>query len=145
MTKDLVTIVYFSSARHRFNEIALVDLLRVARRNNERDGITGMLLYHDGNFIQAIEGPPDAVVQTFARIRTNPAHDGVISIGPLPLEERQFPTWTMGFLASTQLPADAQRSINKFLNGRWQSDERIRESVAWSLLKTFRQGLPSAA
>lgn len=107
-------MVYFSSARPLFDEIALVNLLRVARRNNERDEITGMLLYHDGNFIQAIEGPPNAVVKTFARIRMNPAHDGVISIGPLPLEERQFPKWTMGFLASTTLPADAQRSINRF-------------------------------
>jgi hypothetical protein len=144
MNADLVSLVYFSNARRRFDDAALLELLRVARANNARDGITGMLLYHDGNFIQAIEGPLAAVERTFARIRANDAHDGVVATRPMPVKERQFADWSMGFLASGALSADARRTVNDFLR-RPPAGEPIANSVAWTMLRAFRDGIARAA
>jgi Sensors of blue-light using FAD len=143
MPADLVSLVYFSHARRRFDEAALLALLRVARANNARDGITGMLLYHDGNFIQALEGPRAAVERTFARIRANEAHDGVVATSVMPIDARQFAEWSMGFLASSALSAEEKRSVNDFL--RKPAGETIGHSVAWSMLATFRNGIARAA
>jgi len=145
MTGNLATIVYFSHAARIFDDAALMELLAVSRRNNQRDGITGMLLYHDGNFIQALEGPPDSVARTFARIGKDPDHDGIISTGTLPVETRQFADWSMGFLAGNSLPANVRDSVGEFLRQGADDDDRITKSVAWSLLKIFREGLPGAS
>ena len=141
---DLVSLVYFSNARRRFDEAALLELLSVARANNARDGITGMLLYHDGNFIQAIEGPREAVERTFARIRADDAHVGVVATRPMPIRERQFADWSMGFLASRTLSVEAKQIINDFLRHP-RAGEAIASSVAWTMLRTFRDGIDRAA
>lgn len=45
-------LVYLSSAVELFREEELKDLLATSRLNNEKLHVTGMLLYHEGNFIQ---------------------------------------------------------------------------------------------
>src|ERR1700761_501650 len=130
---DLFGLVYFSNARRRYDDAALLDLLRVARRNNQRDQITGMLLYHDGNFVQALEGAQVDVQRVFNRIREDVAHDGVISTPLIPIDARQFPDWRMGFLVSGALSADARREIDNFLSDPRGSDDQISISAAWKL------------
>jgi Sensors of blue-light using FAD len=64
----LRTIVYVSSATHRLSEAEMEALLLDARERNQRHGITGILLYGEGNFMQCIEGLPDDVELIYARI-----------------------------------------------------------------------------
>jgi hypothetical protein len=144
MSGDLVTLVYFNHARRPLDETELLDLLTVARRNNQQNGITGMLLYHDGDFVQALEGPKAVVEAIFERIGVDPAHDGVISTGIAPIKERQFPEWSMGFLPTTALSEVARHSVNAFLKDGRAGGKETTESFAWSLLKTFREGLARA-
>ena len=40
-------IVYTSSSTRLMSEKRLQELLAVSRRNNQRDGISGLLIYHD--------------------------------------------------------------------------------------------------
>lgn len=141
--QDLVSLVYFSHACRRYNEAALLDLLRVSRANNARDGITGMLLYDDGNFIQALEGPRATVERTFARIGKDPNHAGIMTTRIIPIEQRQFADWSMGFLTSGSLSAEARAAINDFL--RSPRDGAIPNSFAWSMLATFRNSAARAA
>ncbi len=54
-------LVYVSSAVRPFSRVDLDDLLATSRANNARVGITGMLLYKDGNFMQVLEGDEEAV------------------------------------------------------------------------------------
>lgn len=42
-------------------------MLAKSRSNNVRDGISGMLLYRDGDFLQVLEGPEDKVRAAFDR------------------------------------------------------------------------------
>lgn len=141
MSGDLVTLVYFSHARRPLDETELLDLLTVSRRNNQQNGITGMLLYADGNFVQALEGPKAAVEAIFERISVDPAHSGIVSTGIVPIKERQFGEWSMGFLPVTALPEVARHSVNAFLKDGRAGGKNTTDSFAWSLLKTFRAGL----
>jgi hypothetical protein len=145
MPDSLVTIVYFSHASREYDHSALLDLLTLSRRNNRRDDITGMLLHHDGNFVQALEGPPDSVARTFARIGADSGHDGIISTGTIPVQERQFPNWSMGFHAAESLPQNVRDSVSHFLGRGGDSGREMTKSVAWSLLKAFRAGLSGAS
>ncbi len=93
----LSTIVYVSSAAPGFQQEELNDILTSARRNNAFSGVTGMLLFAEGNFFQVLEGPDKIVEETFSRIKLDSRHTGIIMLLRTAIEERSFPDWTMGF------------------------------------------------
>lgn len=93
----MLSLVYVSSATSALSEADLVALLRQCRDKNGKLDITGMLLYKDGNFMQALEGPDDAVRQLFEIISADSRHRGVIRLLERQIEQRQFPEWTMAF------------------------------------------------
>ncbi len=101
-------IVYVSSARDLLSHDDLLGVLRVSRRNNAAVGVTGALLYTDGNFMQVLEGPREAVMETFDRIERDARHRGVLVMLRQEIEEREFPEWSMGFRTLDGLaPEDA--------------------------------------
>ena len=90
-------LVYASSASDAFDVKDLDAILAASRRNNARAGLTGMLLFADGGFIQALEGSRDAVEQTYQRILDDPRHGGVQELFRGETNARQFPDWSMGY------------------------------------------------
>lgn len=56
-----------------------------------------MLLYSDGRFVQALEGPEDAVRALYARIQRDPRHARVLTVRAGPGPRRYFADWSMGF------------------------------------------------
>lgn len=90
-------LVYLSSARMLFSREGLLVLLDKARHNNLRDGITGLLLYKGGDFLQVIEGEEADVRRTFARIATDARHGGIEVLVDEPVAQRSFADWSMGF------------------------------------------------
>jgi len=91
-------IVYASIARHEFSRADLKKLLLRARMRNQAVGVTGMLVFYDGTFLQALEGENRAVNEIFALIQNDPRHSdlAVLHRGPGP-EQRVFGEWSMGF------------------------------------------------
>jgi hypothetical protein len=53
---SLYCLVYVSIANQEMSDKHLEAMLKKARNKNEKSAITGMLLYRDGFFIQALEG-----------------------------------------------------------------------------------------
>lgn len=94
---SLHCMVYVSIAKQEMTDKQLQDLLKKARENNERSAITGMLLYRDGFFIQAIEGEKKVLENLYAIIAKDERHWNLILIHDEPIEKRSFPDWTMGF------------------------------------------------
>ncbi|MEZ9525512.1 BLUF domain-containing protein [Enterovibrio norvegicus] len=97
MSNNLQQIVYISSAERPFTESELNAMLGDIRSNNEALGITGMLLYKDGDFIQAIEGDEHIVSSLFEKICRDHRHYGIVEMMRKSLVERQFKDWSMGF------------------------------------------------
>ena len=92
----MLQLVYISSAVGKPDVGAI---LAASRRNNARDGITG-LLYADGvRFLQALEGPADQVEAAFARIKPDPRHRAVVVLSRRTVEEREFGPWQMAHRA----------------------------------------------
>lgn len=93
----MISTVYVSAARHPFTPAELDALLEQSRANNRRDGVSGMLLYRDGDFLQVLEGPEEAVRRTYERIARDPRHVGVIVLDESEITQRSFGDWSMGF------------------------------------------------
>ncbi len=90
-------LVYVSAASWAMSNADLNGILDVSRRNNRRDGVTGMLLYIDRGFLQVLEGPRPAAQETFAHIRRDPRHNAVRVLVEQEIRERLFAGWSMGF------------------------------------------------
>jgi len=97
----LYQLIYISTAVQPFGERELSELLRHSRRSNQTRGLTGMLLYHEGSFLQVLEGPKQEVLRLYARIERDPRHvtSRVLLRGEVP--ERSFAGWAMGFYRTT--------------------------------------------
>jgi len=89
-------LVYVSSAVEPFSKTELVELLHVARANNERLGITGMLLYRDGNFMQVLEGEEPVVRDLYARIERDPRQARTLAYGRVRAVEGVRRDWETG-------------------------------------------------
>jgi hypothetical protein len=92
----LYQLIYASRARQPMSDSELTELLDVSRRNNTRDGVTGMLLYDAGAFIQVLEGEQEAVERLWLRIVKDRRHDGIVVIDRGPIDRRGFAQWPMG-------------------------------------------------
>lgn len=109
-------IVYASSATKHFSRSELLALLTKARATNTKLGITGILLYKDGNFIQVLEGEETAVRALYAKIEKDVRHAGIIVLLQGNELERQFPDWSMGFRDLNDPNVLALPGFNEFLN-----------------------------
>ena len=94
----LYTVAYSSRATTPMSEAGLEDILAAAHRNNEADGITGVLIYADGYFLQILEGPRDKVDACLGRIETDPRHESLTTFGANEIEARAFDGWRMAYL-----------------------------------------------
>ena len=73
----MLRLVYVSCATTSFSNAKLLEMVKRARARNGALDVTGMLLYKDGNFIQALEGKGSAVREIFETIRRDPRHQAV--------------------------------------------------------------------
>ncbi len=133
-------LVYVSTGTWQFSRDDLGDLLAMSRENNSGAGITGLLLYKDGNFMQLLEGEEGAVRALYHKIGLDPRNKGVLPLLHGFVDERQFPDWSMGFrdLNSPEIHATPGYSdfLNTPLTGREFSGEPSR---AQKLLLTFKR------
>jgi len=72
-------------------------LLKHARGRNTDDGISGLLIFCNGWFLQVVEGPDAPVAALLARIADDPRHSDVAMIYNQEIDEPVFPDWSMGF------------------------------------------------
>ena len=71
-------------------------ILAVSRRNNARDGITGLLLHDGKRFLQVLEGGEQALGAALARIRADPRHFAIVILKEREIAAREFSGWAMG-------------------------------------------------
>lgn len=93
----MIQISYVSQASAPMSADQLLALLMQCRTNNVARGLTGMLLYGNGTFLQVLEGD-DAVVDGLVDIiAADPRHVGMQRLARKTIERRQYADWTMGF------------------------------------------------
>jgi hypothetical protein len=95
--EDLISLVYISSERSPFSAKELDELLANSRVRNRANGVTGVMLYAGGSFMQYLEGPKTAVQKTFERIKADRRHYGIMELICMNIPKREFKDWSMGF------------------------------------------------
>lgn len=131
------SIAYVSSARELWTNQQLDELLRSARAWNQPRGLTGMLLYSGGNFMQTVEGPDASITEVFARIKADSRHHGLIVLLEEEVTHRTFPDWTMGYrrVAAGDLGLEGH---SDFLDNPDAASLHDRKSSQQKLLSVFR-------
>jgi hypothetical protein len=93
----MIQMSYLSQASAPMSADQLLALLMQCRTNNTARGLTGMLLYGNGTFLQVIEGEDAVVDRLVATIEADPRHVGMRRLSRRSIERRQYADWSMGF------------------------------------------------
>lgn len=80
-----------------FSSDDLLEILTVSRQYNEDAGITGILFYCEGSFMQLLEGDENEVRRLFEKIKTDPRHREIHLISTLHSPDRWMEGWSMAF------------------------------------------------
>jgi methanogenic corrinoid protein MtbC1 len=91
----MASLTYRSEAAIAPSKSELQSLVAAARKRNRSLGITGMLLYDGGRFLQTLEGPPEAVNIVWSAIQSDSRHGGIEVLSQHIVPERLFSAWDM--------------------------------------------------
>lgn len=135
----MIHLIYGSSATNPMTEAEILELLAKARTKNEHLGVTGLLLYHGGNFLQVLEGEEQTVMDLFETIKKDARHHSVLEFTRYPVPERRFKQWEMGFVNVQTVPKEQLAGYSHFLdnsvNNREAAEELSRADVFLSVFK----------
>lgn len=92
----LVRLMYASRAAESVNQDELVAILKKSKANNPGLGVTGVLCFSSGIFLQVLEGGRSAVSALYNRIAADPRHHQVELLSYEEIGERRFAGWSMG-------------------------------------------------
>lgn len=87
--------IIYRSQPFGFDHAMLAGILSGARRNNQRDDITGALICRHDLYLQLIEGPASAIDALYARIVVDDRHGDVRLLLTDEVPQRMFPDWAM--------------------------------------------------
>jgi len=92
----LVRLMYASRAVPAVDQEELISILRKSKHDNPTHGITGVLCFSEGIFLQVLEGGRSAVNRLYNRIVSDSRHTEVVLLSYEEIGERRFAGWSMG-------------------------------------------------
>jgi hypothetical protein len=92
----LVRLMYASRATSGFMAEDLVAIMKKSKANNPPAGVTGLLCFSEGIFLQVLEGGRMPVNRLYNRIASDSRHTDVVLLSYEEIEERCFAGWSMG-------------------------------------------------
>lgn len=98
-------------------------IVSVARANNARDGLTGVLVYTGADFAQLIEGPEQAVATLWARVSADPRHRDISILLDETNHGPWFADWRMGYIVNAELAR--QIAVWRDLRRRIDDSDRV--------------------
>jgi hypothetical protein len=91
-------LVYSSAAAPGFGPEDVEEMLVEWRTRNRAHGISGVLIFVEGVFLQVLEGEQDDVLDLMGRIEQDPRHHDVRVFLREDVADRAFPTWSMAYV-----------------------------------------------
>lgn len=109
------TIVYVSRASFSLNgaavPIGLSTIHRKSNRANQERGVSGMLSFRKGRYIQLIEGPQAEVDELFQKICSDPRHHRIQVLVNQPISARMYPGTGMKLVISPHKEAQLRALV----------------------------------
>ncbi|TRD10581.1 hypothetical protein FGU71_00990 [Erythrobacter insulae] len=91
----IATLTYRSVAAVDLSARELQDLTTQARARNHKAGVTGMMIYQDGQFFQKLEGPPESLKTIWASISADRRHRDIEMLSEHIVPARLFSDWDL--------------------------------------------------
>ena len=93
-------IIYTSKYVGRAEDIndILADIVIRSEKNNLKYGITGLLFYHNGRFIQVLEGERGSLEGLMSILEKDGRHQNIQRIVDQTIKKRAFKEWSMDSL-----------------------------------------------
>lgn len=122
----LRAVIYSSQVAEDCDAECVGRIAAASARFNQMAGVTGVLLFDGGRFLQYLEGPDDGVRAVYERIRSSDRHANLVELADGRVTKRLFPYWRMEWLPIE--PEDVERMID----------------ADWSLPSTSAEGVDSS-
>lgn len=135
----LTSLIYVSYVTKRMTDEELLALLKEFRDKNAAKNITGMLLYRDGFFIQALEGEAEVVESTFSKIAKDKRHRNILKVSQEVIKSRSFTNWGMGFNKVENKDLEGVEGYTDFLSSPDSEFFTTKPSRAKTLLGSFQR------
>ena len=135
-------LIYSSEAASGLAATELEEMLVESRIRNRAHGITGVLLFVEGAFLQILEGEKDDVDSLMERIQRDPRHHGIKVFYEEDVDERAFESWSMAYLTpsaeelSKWIQLESATTIGDVLAAVEKNPGRLPEMIV-KMLKTI--------
>ena len=108
---SLYRLIYSSYGKSDIGYHDLKDIMEKSEKNNQFDGVTGLLCYGDSVFLQILEGDRKVISKTYHRIALDPRHHSPELIECTPIESRVFGIWSMKAVNLSALNSQEVRNL----------------------------------
>ncbi len=127
-------ISYVSTAKKDISDKEIEELLNISEEYNNREDITGILLFSEGNFFQVIEGEEKKVKSLYENIQKDKRHHNLIKIFEKPIHKASYDGYKSDFI-SENAHYDTSR-LNNYHNYLQVLDRQTQKAVT-NILKAF--------
>lgn len=108
-------LVYTSCATREMNKKDLTELLEVSRDKNARLNITGLLVYHNREFIQLLEGAKKDIFDLYDTICEDERNTQNQLLWDGEIKQRSFTDWAMAFVDTRDIDTSELEAYSPFL------------------------------
>jgi len=130
---EITSIVYSSNAMGNFRTREDRQQLKThSQTANAKRGITGLLIFAEGTFVQVIEGPAAEIDPLYAKIAQDLRHSEVKLLARSQGPTRLFSKWSMGIIETEDEPEP-----------RVSLDDRL-HAIAKLSLQTQSESVPTS-
>ncbi|MBZ9728396.1 BLUF domain-containing protein [Salegentibacter sp. JZCK2] len=131
-------ICYVSTVNPALSETEIQKALEFSKNWNNDNGITGILLYSEGNFFQVLEGGEQLLKDLFCRIKADERHNNIIPIFQKQIPGTKFETYEADFISLDDRYKDEHFDI--YFAHISLLDPSIQSSVKY-ILNNFTEGI----
>jgi hypothetical protein len=136
----LTQLIYTSTAAREYDAQELRAILESSTRRNAQNGVTGLLMYSQGTFMQVLEGEDAAIDETMGRIGLDARHHSVFELSREPIGEREFSRWSMGFYSlDGEEVLMSDEHAHQFDHGFNPEVLAAKEGMALQLMRSYAQ------
>ena len=138
MLAAMKRLSYVSRCARTLSAADIDAIAMVSQRNNQRDGVTGILVVTGGVFIQTLEGDDQAVDATYRRILADDRHLDVICLqSEAGITRRIFADWSLDVIdldRRQELVLQPLRVLLQTLTASYRIIERYTQPAVFRLL-----------
>lgn len=108
---NLVRLTYTSVEADRVSNADLDEIIGISHHNNDRDALTGVLLYNRPYFIRILEGKREVVGGLLERLYRDPRHTSLRIVSFREVDTREFSRWSMRLIRLDEMRSDAVKEV----------------------------------